>query len=181
MKEKVKKVIINIVLFITFIIIYILHSNFFSWFKIAGVMPNLFVIYILFIALYANKAMGITYGILIGVLLDLFIGKKVGITAIMLGAVAIVGIIFDRNFSKENRITLIIMVTISTIIYEVGAYILSFFIYGNDIQVVAFIEILLIECFFNILITIIVYPLIQIFGNKIEEEYKGNKILTRYF
>lgn len=176
-----KKVLINIILFLTFIIIYLIHSNFFSWFKIAGVMPNLFVIYILFIALYANKFMGITYGIIIGILLDLFIGKKVGITAIMLGVVGIIGILFDRNFSKENRITIIVMVVISTIIYEVGSYILGYFVYSTDIQIVPFIEILLIETIFNILLTIIIYPLIQIFGNKIEEEFKGNKILTKYF
>ena len=32
-----------------------------------------------------------------------------------------------------------------------------------------------------LIITIILYPLIQKFGYAIEEEYKGNKILTRYF
>lgn len=176
-----KKVLINVLLFITFIIIYILHSNLFSWFKIAGVMPNLFVIFILFIGLYSSKITGITYGIIIGLLLDLFIGKKVGITAIMLGIVAIVGVIFDKNFSKENRVTLIIMVMVCTIIFEVGSYFLSYIIYSNSIQIWPFIQILLIECLYNALLTIILYPLIQILGNKIEEEYKGNKILTRYF
>lgn len=176
-----KKVLINIMLVITFIVLYILQSNLFNWFKIAGVMPNLFIIYILFIGLYANKTTGITYGIIIGLLLDLFIGKKVGITAIMLGVVAIIGVIFDRNFSKENRVTLIIMVLVSTIAFEVGSYVLAYFIYNNYIQLWPFIQILLIECVYNALLTIILYPLIQILGNKIEEEYKGNKILTRYF
>ena len=176
-----KKLIINIILFITFIIIYLLQSNLFTWFKIAGVMPNLFVIFILFIGLYANKFMGVTYGIILGLLLDFFISKKIGITAIMLGVIGLLGLIFDRNFSKENRITLIVMVTISTIIYEVGLYILGYFVYDTYIQVIPFIEILLIECFYNILLTIILYPLMQVFGNKIEEVYKGDKILTRYF
>ena len=176
-----KKILINVLLFITFIIIYLLHSNLFSWFKIAGVMPNLFVIFILFIALYSNKVTGITYGIIVGIFLDLFIGKKVGITAIMLGIVAVVGVVFDKNFSKENRFTLIIMIIVSTIIFEIGSYFLSYFIYDNYIQIWPFIQILLIECLYNALLTIILYPLIQISGNNIEEEYKGNKILTRYF
>lgn len=176
-----KKILINVLLFITFIIIYVLHSNLFSWFKIAGVMPNLFIIFILFIGLYSNKITGITYGIIIGLLLDLFIGKKVGITAIMLGTVAIIGVIFDKNFSKENRFTLIIMVMVSTFCFEAGSYFLSYFIYDNYIQIWPFVQILLVECVYNALLTIILYPLIQISGNKIEEEYKGNKILTRYF
>ena len=63
-----KKVIINIILIVAFLIIYFLHSNLFIWFKIAGVMPNLFVILVLFIGLYSNKYMGVTYGIIFGLL-----------------------------------------------------------------------------------------------------------------
>lgn len=176
-----KKLVINIILCVTFVIIYLLQANLFSWFKIAGVMPNLFVIFVLFIGLYAHKFMGVTYGVIFGILLDLFIGKKVGITAIMLGIVGIIGTIFDKNFSKENRITLMVMVIISTAVFEIGSYILGYFVYGTYIQIGSFIAILLIEIFYNVLLTIVVYPLMQIFGNMIEEEYKGNKILTRYF
>lgn len=176
-----KKFIINLVLIITFIIIYLLQSNFFTWFKIAGVMPNLFVIYILFIGLYAHKYMGITYGIITGIFIDCFISKKIGITAIMLGIVGIIGIVFEKNFSKENRITLIVMVMISTLIFEIGNYFIGYFIYKYNMEIITFIEIVLIESIYNGLLTIILYPLIKVFGNKIETEYKGNKILTRYF
>ena len=99
----------------------------------------------------------------------------------MLGAIGIIGILFDKNFSKENRITLMVMVVISTIIYEVGSYILGYFVYSTYIQIPAFIKVLLIECLFNVLITIIFYPLMQFCGNKMENEYKGERILTRYF
>ena len=176
-----KKFIINILLIISFLIIYFLQANLFTWFKIAGVMPNIFVIFILFIGLYAHKSMGVTYGIIFGILLDLILSKKVGITAIMYGIIGIFGTVLDKNFSKENRLTVIIMVTISTLIFEIGSYVLGLLVYKASIEVWPFIQILLIECFYNVLITIILYPLIQILGGKIEEEYKGNKILTRYF
>ena len=176
-----KKFIINVLLILAFLIIYFLHSNLFVWFKIAGVMPNLFVILVLFIGLYANKYMGVIYGIVFGLLLDLFIGKKLGITAIMLGTVGFIGMIFDKNFSKENRITLIVMVMISTVIFEVGEYIINYFIIKASIEIIIFIQVLLVECLYNAIVTIILYPLMQKSGNKIETEYKGNKILTRYF
>ena len=176
-----KKFIINLCIIVTFIIIYLLQSNLFTWFKIAGVMPNLFIIFVLFIGLYANKFMGVTYGVIFGILLDCFIGKRVGITSIMLGVVGIVGVIFDKNFSKENRITLIVMVMISTLIFEIGNYILGYIIFKTSIEILPFVEILIIECFYNALLTIVFYPLIQKLGNKIEMEYKGNKVLTRYF
>ncbi len=176
-----KRFIINILLVIAFVIIYFLHSNLFSWFKIAGVMPNIFVILILFIGLYANKYMGVIYGIVFGLLLDFFIGKKIGVTAIMLGIVGLIGVLFDKNFSKENRITLIIMVVIATIVFEIGETLIYYIVMREFIDILPFIEILLIECLYNAILTITLYPLIQKSGYKIETEYKGNKILTRYF
>ena len=176
-----KKIIINIILVFTFLVLYFLQSNLFTWFKIAGVMPNLFVILVLFIGLYSNKYMGVTYGIIFGLLLDLFIGKKIGITAIMLGIVGAIGTAFDKNFSKENRITIIIMVIIATFVFELGKSLIMYIINRAFIDFLPFAEILLIECLYNAILTIILYPLIRNLGNKVENEYKGNKILTRYF
>ena len=176
-----KKILINILLIITFIIIYLIQVNLFSWFKIAGVMPNLFIIFILFIGLYYNKIAGVAYGITMGILLDLIIGKKVGISALMLGTIGLIGGIFDKNFSKESRLTIIVMVVLSTAICEIGSYMFGSFIYHYSIEIASFIKILAIEILYNVLLTIILYPLMQTFGYKIEEEYKGNKILTRYF
>ena len=68
-----KKAIINIVLILTFFIIYFLQANFFSWFNIAGIMPNLFVVLALFIGLFTNRTMGTIYGVLTGLILDFVI------------------------------------------------------------------------------------------------------------
>ena len=176
-----KKVIINIGLIITFLIIYFLQVNFFSWFRIFGVMPYVFVIFTLFIGLFYNKIAGVTYGIFFGILLDLFIGKKVGISAMMLGIVGLIGGIFDKNFSKESRLTIMVMVFVSTIVFEFGLYFLGYLVFKNSVEILPFIRILLIEAIFNVIITIIVYPLMQNIGYKIENEVKGSKILTRYF
>lgn len=176
-----KKALINFILVLIFILIYFLQVNLFSWFKIAGVMPNLFVVLVLFIGLFYNKKAGVVYGILLGILLDLFIGKKVGISSIMLGTIGLIGGIFDKNFSKESRFTLIVMVTVSTLIYEIGVFVIGYFIFKYDFAIQSAIKILLIECVYNVILTIIFYPLIRNFGYKIEEQCKGKKILTRYF
>ena len=80
-----KKALSIIILFITFIIIYLLQANFFNWFNIAGVKPNLFIIFVLFIGLFLGKIYGTTIGIISGFLIDLFIGKRIGINALTLG------------------------------------------------------------------------------------------------
>ena len=70
-----KKAILIIVLIIAFFIIYFLQANFFSWFTISGIKPNLFVIFILFIGLFAGKKIGAILGLILGLYLDLVIGK----------------------------------------------------------------------------------------------------------
>lgn len=70
-----KKVLSIIIIFLTFILIYLLQSNFFNSFTIAGVKPNLFIILALFIGIFIGKIYGGIIGIIFGLLLDIFIGK----------------------------------------------------------------------------------------------------------
>jgi len=172
---------INIVLIIAVFTIYFLQANFFSWFTIAGVMPNLFIVFILFIGLFGSRTMGTIYGIILGLILDLIIGTKVGIYAISLGIIGFLASIFDKNFSKDSRITIMFMVLGATAIFEILHYFMNYIFLSNNIEILNFIKILLLEIIYNLILTIIIYPLIQKFGYYIENEYKGNKILTRYF
>ena len=168
-------------LILAFLIIYFLQANFFTWFTIAGVKPNLFVIYILFIGLFAGKKLGLILGIFFGVYLDIVIGRQIGISGIMLGAIGLLGEYLDKNFSKESRITIMLMIAGSTVIYEVGCYIFNIIALGTSIEILAFIKILLIEVIYNILIAIVIYSLIQRLGHALEEVFKTKNILTRYF
>lgn len=176
-----KKFFINVILVLIGFVIYFLQSNFFSWFSIAGIKPNLFVIYILFIGLFGSKSMGIIYGAATGILLDLLFNEKVGQNLLGLVLIGVIATLFDRNFSKDSRMTIMFMVFGSTVIFEVISYFINYIMYSINIEIWYFIKVLVIEVIFNILVTIIIYPLMQKFGYYIENEYKGNSILTRYF
>ena len=128
-----------------------------------------------------GKRLGIPLGITIGILLDFFISKKIGISAIMLALIGGLGGILDKNFSKDSKMTIIIMTIGSTIIYEIGMYAINTIILSSTIEITPFIKILSIEIIYNIIITILVYPIIQKAGYYIEDTFKSTKILTRYF
>lgn len=176
-----KRVLINFILIIIALIIYFLQENFFSWFTIAGVMPNLFIIYVLFIGLFSGRNKGTMYGLLIGLVLDIVVGNKIGIYTITLGGVGLLAGIFAKNFSKDSRMTIMIMAGGLTIAYEIIVYMLNHFMLDINLEIWIFLKILIVEVIYNIILTIILYPLIKKFGYYIEHEYKGDKILTRYF
>ena len=93
-----KKILSIIIIFITFIFIYFLQLNFFTWFNISGVKPNLFIILSLIVGIFIGKIYGASIGIVFGLLLDLFIGKVLGINAIVLGAAGLMRRIIYEEF-----------------------------------------------------------------------------------
>ncbi len=176
-----KKATIIFALIITFFMIFCLQANVFQIFTIAGVMPNLFVIFILFVSLSSNGTVGISFGVVCGLIVDLVYSKTIGITAIMLCLVGYLGAYFDRNFSKENKMTIIIMSALATVLFEFGYYILNSVIVGFEVELIYFAKILSIEVLYNILLVILFYPMIQKAGYTMDRVFKKNNILTRYF
>ena len=176
-----RKSAIVVVLIIVFFILFFLQVNLFSSFTIAGISPNLFVIYVLFVALFSNQFLGISLGVVFGLILDFVYGRVIGTTAVMLCIIGYLGSYFDKNFSKENKLTIILMVAGATLIYEFGLYFLNSIILEFDREYFAFLKIVLVETLYNILLSIIVYPIMQKFGYVIDRTFKKNNILTRYF
>lgn len=91
------------------------------------------------------------------------------------------GAYFDKNFSKESKLKIVFMVIGATIIYEIGVYALNGLIIGFDLEWLHFIRIIIFEIIYNVLITIILYPLIQKTGYEVDRNFKRNNVLTRYF
>ncbi len=176
-----KRFVINLSLILITFFIYFLQENFFTWFTIAGVMPNLFVILVLFIGLFSGRNKGIIYGLAIGLLLDIAVGNKIGVYTLALGGVGLSAGIFAKNFSKDSRMTIMLMVAGLTFAYEIVVYLLNYFMLETNLEIMVFLRILIVEVIYNIILTIIVYPLFKKFGYYIEHEYQGDKILTRYF
>ena len=176
-----KKAITVIIMLILFIVIYILQSDFFSWFTIAGIMPNLFIILVIFVGLFAGTKVAFFYGAVIGLLLDLILGKVIGISSILYSLLGILGAYLDKTFSKDNRIMLMVIVIIATITYEIAVYIVNSILFKATIEIIPFTKIIVIETIYNTILTILLYGIIQKAGYRVEEIFKEQKILTRYF
>ena len=161
-----------------FFIIYFLQSNFFTWFNIAGVMPNLFVMLIMMIGLFMKKKSGFIFGIIFGVLIDLFVGVRIGINAISLAMVGLCAEILDKNFSKDNRITVMFLTCILTVLAEIIVYALQILFCGADLQILEFTKGVAIEVVYNAILIAVIYPLFLAFGSKIEDDFTNNSFLN---
>ena len=174
-----KKTFDIILVSLIFFIIYFLQSNFFTWFNIAGVMPNLFVILVTIIGLFMKKEFGFGFGIVLGLLLDFFIGTRIGIYSITFGIIGLIAGFLDKNFSKDNRLTLISMISFLTLITELIIVIIGIVFMHMQINILQFLKIVIIEVIFNSIIVLVLYPLIIKLGNRLENDFiRNNKIIN---
>ena len=176
-----KKAIIIFLIFIIYFLLYFLQVNFFNWFTIAGIKPNLFVLLALFIGLYMDGKVGAILGFILGLYTDFLFSNTVGISAILLGTVGFCGEILDRKFSKDSKITIVLMASLVTAIYEIILYLYSIIKLSVNVNILSFICILFVEIIYNACIIIIFYPLIHRFGTYVESVFKNRKMLPRYF
>ena len=171
-----RKFIDVILIILLFLSIYVLQSNLFTWLKIAGIMPNLFIIFIMMIGLFLKQKVGFFVGIGCGLLLDFFVGTRIGISAISLASVGLVAGILEKNFSNDSKMTIIIILSFLTFQCEAIKYLLNIIILGiKSIYIVDFFKIVLIEIIYNDLLLIILYPIFSKFGNKLEEDFMNKK------
>lgn len=128
-----------------------------------------------------GKKLGLVFGLLFGIYLDLILGKSVGISGIMLGLIGLFGEYLDKSFSKDSRLTMILMVIGATAIYEICGYVFKIIKWNTLIEIIPFLQTLVIEIIFQVVLVIILYPLIRKAGYYLENLFKKKMILTRYF
>ena len=97
---------VAVLLIIAFIIIYFLQANVFSNFTIAGIKPNLFIIFILIIGLFGNNFLSILFSIICGIWLDSLYSESIGITSAMLCLIGFMATWFDSLWSKDEKISI---------------------------------------------------------------------------
>ena len=102
-------------------------------------------------------------------------------TSIALAMIGVISGILEKTFSKDSRLIVLLMGILCTIIYEVVLYFMQYIVIGINVEILQFIKILSIEVIYNVIIIIILYPIMKVTGDEIENEIKGDKILTRYF
>ena len=175
-----KKVLSVLCVIIAFFIVYFLQINFFSWFNIAGVKPNLFILLTLFVGLFMDKRIAAVLGFIMGIYLDILTAKQVGISAIVFTFLGYICGFLDNRFSKDSKLTIMLMVIASTFVYEVIVYIYLSISNNVSLDVLGFLRILGIELLFNGLLTIILYPIIRDLGDICERIFNEKKVGLSY-
>ncbi len=128
-----------------------------------------------------GKYYGFGTGVFFGLLLDIFIGKVIGLNAIILGLSGLIGGLLTKTFSKDSKMTMMVLTGLVTLITEIISYIYQMILFKYGLDLLNFLKIILIELVFNTLLLIILYPLLKKVGTELEKNFTQDKVLKRYY
>ena len=124
---------------------------------------------------------GFSLGFLFGLYIDIINGRLVGISAILLCLIGFFAEYMYKNISNDNKVTMILIVAFNTVFFETIGYIISMWRLSVTGEFFEFIKILGIETFYNIIITIIIYPIIQKTSIWLLDVFKNKNLTNKIF
>ena len=144
------------------ILIAVLQKTWLNCIEIMGVKPNLFLVYVLILSFFCSKTEATVLGLIYGFIMDVLIGKFLGLNTVMCGILGFFTAHFcDRMLSHKNVFVVALYAVAATVVYEFINYIVSFLILGGVDLIYAFKGVILIECVYNGIASMLIYPLLK--------------------
>lgn len=162
-----KRTIVYIVLILA---AFLLQSSVFSFFALAGILPNLLIILTASIALIRGRSEGCVVGFFCGLLMDITAGSYLGVNALIF---LVIGYLlgFLHQIYYEEDITLpLILIGLADLIYGVSTYCLTFLIRGRFHFLYYLLHIILPELVYTVIVAIVAYRLILFICKKLDRK-----------
>lgn len=147
---------------VSFIVLvnFILQTTWFSYISLFDTIPNTALIIVVTYAMLRGDVEGAILGFCAGFLADIFFGRIIGVSALlMMFAGYFAGKPF-RDFFKENYIAPIILVGIASLGYEFMFYVLNFLLMGRTDFLRYLGQIILPVTVYNLVVCVFIYRII---------------------
>ena len=165
-----RTIVTTLVVFVCFL----LQSTVFHALDFGGVIPNLLIIVTSSFGFMCGKKNGLLVGFFCGLLYDIFYGNILGYYALIYMYIGFANGFFRAIFYPEDIKLPLFLISFSDFSYNLLCYLLLFFLKGKFQITTYFSNVIIPELIYTILITIVLYPIIFLINNKLEESEKEN-------
>ena len=164
-----KKVIVSA--FFTVVCI-LLQCTLFRSLSFGGIIPNLMIIVTASYGLMRGRKSGLLIGFFSGLLMDIFFGSLIGFYALLYMYIGYLNGIFRKMFYPEDIKLPMILILASDLLYSLVCYILLFLLNGRFAFSYYFMNIILPEMVYTIVVTCGLYPLMLFVERRLEWKSK---------
>lgn len=147
-------------------LIFIVQTTLCQYIDIAGVIPNLMLLFIVSFAFFNGESEGLFIGVLMGLLQDSFFGHIMGVNVFLYGAIGYSTGCISLHSNKDNIAVPVILSFIATILYDLGFYVLNIVLRGYTDPNAYLLINLLPELVYNTIAAFAVYAAVYTIGSR---------------
>lgn len=162
-------------------ICYILQTSVLSRYPLAGVTPNILICVVATYGFMKGRRYGILIGFCTGLLLDIYSGVLFGLYALVYMYIGLLNGLFKKQFFGDDLRLPMILIGTSDLIYGVLSYFVLFTIRSQKDFSFYFMNVIMPEVVYTLVVSIFVYYAILHINNWIEKfEKKGSDRIGNY-
>ena len=154
------------------IVCFILQTTIFKGIAFGGIVPNLLIVLTASFGFMRGEKTGLLVGFFCGLLADIFFGEVLGFNAMIYMYVGYLNGKFSPVFYPEDIKLPLVLILGSDLLYGFVNYVIMFLMRGRFDVAYYFMNIILPEMVYTILVTLLLYPLILILNKKLEDSEK---------
>lgn len=155
-------------MFVLIIVCFVLQSTVFKSLAFAGIVPNLLVILTSAFGFMRGENEGLVIGFFCGLLVDIFFGDILGFYAMILMYIGFLNGKFSGIFYPEDIKLPLGLIVISDLSYGMVCYILLFLLKGKFDFGFYFMNVILPELVYTMVITCVLYPVVLFINEGLE-------------
>ena len=156
-----KKPVVFLITMLITILFLLMQINFLNTLPAFGIISNIGIVLISAIGITAGSNSGGLLGAFYGIVIDAFFSKTLGIFFLLYILVGIISGYLKNNISKDNKMSLALMVVINTLMFELSLCFFTCYLYGTPFNFLFLLKVIIIEELYNIFLTYIFFrPLI---------------------
>lgn len=161
------------------IICFLLQCTVFDSLSFGGIIPNLMIVVTASYGFMRGRKSGLLVGFFSGFLMDIFFGNVLGFYALIYMYIGYLNGIFRKMFYPEDIKLPIALIVGSDFICNFVIYVLTFFLRGRFQFVYYFLNIIIPEMVYTIIVTCVLYPLLLLVESRLEwrEKEGASKIV----
>lgn len=154
------------------IVCFVLQTTVFKELAFGGIVPNLLIVLVSSFGFMRGEKTGLIIGFFCGLLADIFFGEVLGFNAMVYMYIGYLNGKFSPIFYPEDIKLPVALILGSDLIFGFVNYVIMFLMRGRFDIKYYFINIILPEMVYTILITLLLYPLILLINKKLEDTEK---------
>ena len=151
---------------------FLLQSTVFNSLSFGGIIPNLMIVVTASYGFMRGRKSGLLVGFFSGLLMDIFFGDILGFYALIYMYIGYLNGVFKKMFYPEDIKLPIALIVGSDFLCNFVIYILTFFLRGRFQFSYYFLNIIVPEMVYTIIITCVLYPLLLLVEGCLERREK---------